>query len=150
MILTVWDSIGTVTRSLKFGISSKDDVEDLLLGFASRGTVSDSLIPSGSFLNLFKLHQNSLMTTTGFCNLPCWAGPRTKGWRIFCHKEVPRGVKPENLICWISWRAWGSLVIPLPSTREFIIRTWIPSWSKREVAKATRERMLWWRMSQSR
>lgn len=40
--LTVRDSIGTVTRSLKFGISSKDDVEDFLLRFTSRRTVSDS------------------------------------------------------------------------------------------------------------
>lgn len=42
MRLTVRDSIGTVTRSLKFGISSKDNVKDFLLQFTSRGTVGDS------------------------------------------------------------------------------------------------------------
>lgn len=86
------------------------------------------------------------------------AGPRTSGWRIFWSSAVPRAgwdndiwlevnsdnekvsdrarVRPLNEICEMSWVAACSELMLLPWTCELRKRTWIPSWSKSEAAKA--------------
>lgn len=79
------------------------------------------------------------MIKTGFCKRFDLAGPRTRGSMILLLRFVPKGVKPEKRTWLTRFVASCSVRSPFPSTREFMKRTSIPSSSKREAAKATRE-----------
>lgn len=61
---------------------------------------------------------------------------------IFCWRDVPRGVSPENFTPDIIWLAAVSELMPLPSVREFMKRTCEGGVSERRE-RQTETRLTW-------